>query len=61
VKALFAVDFTLVSSLAYPSTLKMEAIFSSEMEVDVQRTTPPIIPEDRTLQNVSLYAIGSLI
>jgi hypothetical protein len=28
----------------------MEAIFSSETSVDVQRTTRPCIPEDSTLQ-----------
>jgi hypothetical protein len=33
------------------STLKMEAIFSSEMSVDTQRTTRRHIPEDGTLHN----------
>jgi hypothetical protein len=37
--------FTLVSYLPYYSTLKTEAIFSSETSVNFQRT----IPEDRTL------------
>jgi hypothetical protein len=31
------------------STLKMEAIFSSETSVDTERTTPRYIPEDGTL------------
>jgi hypothetical protein len=33
------------------STLKMEAICSSEMSVDTQRTTRRYIPEDGTLHN----------
>jgi hypothetical protein len=33
------------------STLKMEAISSSETSVDTQRTTRRHIPEDDTLQN----------
>jgi hypothetical protein len=34
------------------STLKMEAIYSSETSVDTQRTTWRYIPEDGTLQVV---------
>jgi hypothetical protein len=41
---------TLVSFLAYFSTLKMEAICSSETAVDFQRTLRCYIAEDRTLQ-----------
>jgi hypothetical protein len=44
-------EFTLVSCLAYSSTLKMEATYSSETSVDFRRTTWRYIPEDRTLQN----------
>jgi hypothetical protein len=33
------------------STLKMEAIFSSETSVDPQQTTRRYIPEDGTLHN----------
>jgi hypothetical protein len=44
--------FTLISCMAYSSTLKMEAEYSSEKSVDFQRTTPSYIPEDRTLQPV---------
>jgi hypothetical protein len=40
---------TLVSSLAYFSTLKIEAIFSSKTSIDFQQTTRRYIPEDRTL------------
>jgi hypothetical protein len=40
--------FTQVSCLAY-STMKMEAICSSETSVDFQRTTRRYIPEDSTL------------
>jgi hypothetical protein len=41
--------FTLVSCLAYSSTLKMEATSSSEKSVDFERTTRRYIPEHRTL------------
>jgi hypothetical protein len=41
--------FTLVSCSAYSSTLKKEAICSSETSVDFQRTTRLYIPEDSTL------------
>jgi hypothetical protein len=43
--------FTLVSCSAYFSTLKMEAIFPSEMSVDFQRTIRRYIPEESTLHN----------
>jgi hypothetical protein len=43
--------FTLVSWVAYFSTLKMEAKCSSEISVDFQRTTDRHIPEDGTLHN----------
>jgi hypothetical protein len=43
--------FTLVSCSAYFLTLKMEAICSSEMSDDTQRTTRRYIPEDGTLHN----------
>jgi hypothetical protein len=42
--------FTLVSCSAYSSTLKMEAICSSETSVYFQRTTRRYMPEDGTLQ-----------
>jgi hypothetical protein len=41
----------LVSYLAYSTTLKMEAIYSSETSVDFQQTTRRYIPEDRTIHN----------
>jgi hypothetical protein len=41
--------FTLVSCLAYSSTLKMEATCSSKMSVHFQWTTRQHIPEDSTL------------
>jgi hypothetical protein len=47
--AVLATFFTLVSSLAYSSTLKMEATCSSELSVDFQRTTRHYIPEDGIL------------
>jgi hypothetical protein len=44
-----AAYFMLVSCLAYYSTLKMEAICSSETYVDLNRTTRRFILDDRTL------------
>jgi hypothetical protein len=45
-----ATRFTLVSSSAYFSTLKMEETCSSETSVDFQRAARRYIPEDRILQ-----------
>jgi hypothetical protein len=47
----FPPAFTLVSCSAYSSTLKIEAICSSETSVDFQQTTRRYIPEDSTLHN----------
>jgi hypothetical protein len=41
--------FMLVSCLAYSSTLKIEAIYSSEISADFRRATSHYIPEDKTL------------
>jgi hypothetical protein len=43
--------FTLGSCSAYSSTLKMEAICSSETSVHFQRTIQRYIPENSTLQS----------
>jgi hypothetical protein len=43
--------FGLVSCSAYSSTLKMEAICTSDTSVDFQRTTRHCIPEDSTVHN----------
>jgi hypothetical protein len=43
-----ATCFTLVSCVAYSSTLKMKAISSSRISVDFHRTTRRCIPEGRT-------------
>jgi hypothetical protein len=43
--------FRLVSCSTYSSTLKMEAICSSETSVETRRTTRRHIPEDDTLHN----------
>jgi hypothetical protein len=51
---------TLVSCSAYFSTLKMEAIFSSETSVDSQRTTRRYIPEDGTL-HVREYCVAQIM
>jgi hypothetical protein len=48
---LLAASFTLVSCLAYSSTLKIEAIYSYETLVEFQRDTWRYIPEDITLHN----------
>jgi hypothetical protein len=50
--------FTLVSCSAYSSTLKTEAIYSSETLVDFQRTTRRYIPEDRTFQCVLRWILN---
>jgi hypothetical protein len=42
-------DFALVSCLAYFLALKMEAKYSSETSVDLQRTTRLYIPEASSL------------
>jgi hypothetical protein len=44
-------DFARVSCSAYSSTLKMEAILSSETSVNFQRTAQRNITEDSTLHN----------
>jgi hypothetical protein len=46
---MFAIFFTLYSCLIYCSTLKMEAICSSETSVDFQLTTRRYIPDDIAL------------
>jgi hypothetical protein len=60
-KALLAVYFMLVSRLVCSSTLKCEAIFSSEMSVAFPRTTGRHIPEDRTLHNIRCENLKSYI
>jgi hypothetical protein len=47
--ALLAVCILLVACLAYFSTLKMDAVYSSEMSVNFYQTTWHHIPEDSTL------------
>jgi hypothetical protein len=44
-------SFTLVSCLAYSSTLKLEATRSSETSADFQRATRRYIPQHRTIHN----------
>jgi hypothetical protein len=52
--------FTLVSCLAYFSTLKMETIYSSKTSFDTQWTTQCYIPEDATLHvKIDYKEIGS--
>jgi hypothetical protein len=48
-----SLDFMLVSCAAYSSTLKIEAIWSSETQVHFQRATRGYIQEGRTLLNDS--------
>jgi hypothetical protein len=45
-----ATFYTLVSCLAYSSTLNMDATYFSETSVDFQQTIRRYIPEDRTIQ-----------
>jgi hypothetical protein len=47
----FKPDFMLVSCLAYSSTLKMEAMCTSETSVVFQRTTQFFITEDSSLHD----------
>jgi hypothetical protein len=51
---LLTTSFTLVTCLAYSSTLKMEATCSSETSVDIRLTTWREIPDDITLQSKPL-------
>jgi hypothetical protein len=48
---LLATFFTLISCLAYSSTLMMQMTCSSETSVNFKRTTRRYIPENRTLHN----------
>jgi hypothetical protein len=47
----------LVSCSAYSWTLKMEAICFSRMSVDIYRTEPRRVQEDRTLQEVMEFCV----
>jgi hypothetical protein len=60
-RALLAPSFILISWLAYSSTLKMKATYSSETSVDFQRTTQRYISEDITLHNHQCENISSYI
>jgi hypothetical protein len=51
----------LVPCSAYSSTLKIEAISSSETSVDFQRTTWRYVPEDRTLKIIANYGMDRLL
>jgi hypothetical protein len=53
--------FTLVSCSAYFSTLKMEAICSSETSLGSQRTTRRYIPEDGALQEETSIASAKIV
>jgi hypothetical protein len=56
---LLATFFMPISSLAYSSTLKMDAICSSETSIDFQQTTWCYIFEDRT--DISEENVASVI
>jgi hypothetical protein len=45
--------FILISCLACSSTLKKEAIFSSETSIDFQQTTENFVPYDKILSHLS--------
>jgi hypothetical protein len=51
----------LLSSLVYSSTLKMEAIRSSEKPFDFQRTTRVYFPDDRTSVKARTFRVTLLI
>jgi hypothetical protein len=51
-KGLLATCFTLISCLAYSSTLKMEEICYSETSVEFQQTTRPYIPEELLIRGI---------
>jgi hypothetical protein len=53
--------FTLVSCLAYSSTLKMEAICCSETSVDFQWTTWRYMPEVSTLNKTRCWVSRILV
>jgi hypothetical protein len=57
-KALLATCFTLVSCMAYSSTLKLEATGTSEISgVDLQRTIWRYTPEDGTLHQMEHFLL----
>jgi hypothetical protein len=58
---LYSLTSTLVSCLAYSSTLKMEAKCSSEVSVDFRRTTRRYTPEDGTLDNHRFESLKSCV
>jgi hypothetical protein len=58
-QALPAAYFMLASSLAYSSSLKMEAICPSETSVDFHHITALCIPEDGTLQNKKYHTFAT--
>jgi hypothetical protein len=57
----FEVLTALVSCSAYFSTLKMEAICSSETSADFKQTTCRYIPDDSTLSNIIHVTVLSLL
>jgi hypothetical protein len=63
--ALLVTCFTLVSCLAYSSTLKLEVTRSFETWVDFKRTTWRYISEDRSLhyivRAIKIYTVYSKI
>jgi hypothetical protein len=60
-KLRFPPAFTLVSCLAYSSTLEIEVICFCETSVDFQRTTRPYFPEDIVLHNHCCENLNSYI
>jgi hypothetical protein len=54
--AMLATYFTVVSCLAYSSTLKMEVTCYSEESVDFQVTTQRYIPENRNIRKYVLIS-----
>jgi hypothetical protein len=54
----FLAYFMLVSCVVYLSTLKMDAIYSSETSDDFHRARPCYFPEDITSQQDTSYKTG---
>lgn len=57
----FPTFYTLVSCLAYPSTLNMDMTCPSETSVGFQQTTQHYIPADRTIHEIEFAIAMSIL
>jgi hypothetical protein len=60
-RAEFLAYFMLVYCVVYPSTLKINAMCSSETSDDFHRARPCYVPEDITSQQDTSYKIAGLL